>query len=153
MRILVVGGGAREHALVWTLARDGSHELMCAPGNPGIAALARCEPVDAGDPEALLQLARNSAVNLTVVGPELPLSRGIVDVFTADGRTILGPTRAAASLEWSKVFAKDFMARHKVPTAAFRVCPSAADALECSDPRADSSRRDPPACRFLNVVT
>ena len=131
MRILVVGGGAREHALVWTLARDGSHELMCAPGNPGIAALARCDPVDAGDPEALLQFARNSAVDLTVVGPELPLSRGIVDVFTADGRTILGPTRAAAALEWSKVFAKDFMARHKVPTAAFRVCPSAADALDC----------------------
>jgi len=129
MRILVVGGGAREHALAWTLTRDGGHQLICAPGNPGIAELARCEPADAGDPQALLQLARREAVDLTVVGPELPLSHGIVDHFVADGRLILGPTRAAAALEWSKVFAKDFMARQGVPTARFRVCETADDAL------------------------
>ena len=129
MRILVVGGGAREHALAWTLTRDGGHQLICAPGNPGISELARCEPADAGDPQTLLQLARREAVDLTVVGPEQPLSHGIVDHFVADGRTILGPTRAAAALEWSKVFAKDFMARHGVPTAQFRVCETADDAL------------------------
>jgi phosphoribosylamine--glycine ligase len=129
MRILVVGGGAREHALAWTLTRDGGHQLICAPGNPGIADLARCEPADVGDPQTLLQLARREAVELTVVGPEVPLSHGIVDVFVADGRSILGPTRAAAALEWSKVFAKDFMARHGVPTARFRVCETADDAL------------------------
>lgn len=129
MRILVVGGGAREHALVWTLARESGHELICAPGNPGIEGLARCEPVDGGDPPALLQLADREGIDLTVVGPELPLSHGIVDLFTAKGRLILGPTRAAAALEWSKVFAKDFMARHQVPTARFRVCASAEDAL------------------------
>jgi phosphoribosylamine--glycine ligase len=129
MRILVVGGGAREHALVWTLTRDSGHELICAPGNPGIEALARCEPLDAGGPTALLQLAERDDVDLTVVGPELPLSQGIVDLFTAHGRLILGPTRAAAALEWSKVFAKDFMARHGVPTARFHVCQSADDAL------------------------
>jgi phosphoribosylamine--glycine ligase len=131
MRILVVGGGAREHALVWTLTREGGHELACAPGNPGIEAFARCEPADAGDPQALLQVAQRAAVDLTVVGPELPLSRGIVDLFTSHGQAILGPTRAAAALEWSKVFAKDFMARHGVPTAGFRVCRSADAALGC----------------------
>lgn len=123
MKILVVGSGAREHAIAWKLAheRDVS-EVLCAPGNPGIAASARCVPGDAGSPADILALAAREAVDLTVVGPELPLSLGIVDLFAARGRAIVGPTKAAAALEWSKAFAKDFMARHRVPTARFRVC-------------------------------
>jgi phosphoribosylamine--glycine ligase len=130
MRILVIGGGGREHALTWKLRHEGGvSDVVCAPGNPGIAAVARCIPADAADPSELLAIARREHVDLTVVGPELPLSRGVVDAFAADGRRIVGPTRAAAALEWSKSFAKDFMARHGVPTARFRVCDSAGDAL------------------------
>ena len=129
MKIAVIGGGAREHTLVRTLSRNGRHEVMCAPGNPGIEEIARCYPADVSSPAELLALVDRHGVEFTVVGPELPLSRGVVDLFSAAGRPILGPTRAAAALEWSKVFAKDFMARHGVPTAAFRVCQSAAEAL------------------------
>ena len=130
MKILVIGGGAREHALAWKLSREPDVEsVICTPGNPGIASAARCLPADVSAPRALLAIAETQAVDLTVVGPELPLSRGVVDVFTAAGRAIVGPTKAAAALEWSKAFAKDFMARHRVPTAAFRVCESADDAL------------------------
>jgi phosphoribosylamine--glycine ligase len=130
MKVLVVGSGAREHVLAWALARDRSvSEVICAPGNPGIEANARRAPADVANPSELLAIARKEAVDLTVVGPELPLSRGLVDLFTADSRAVLGPTRHAAALEWSKVFAKDFMARHHVPTARFRVCDSADAAL------------------------
>jgi phosphoribosylamine---glycine ligase len=130
MKILVIGSGAREHALAWKLSREpGVDAVICAPGNPGIASDARCLPADVGTPSELLAIAENERVDLTVVGPELPLSRGVVDAFTAAGRAIVGPTRAAAALEWSKAFAKDFMARHRVPTAAFRVCQSADEAL------------------------
>ena len=99
-------------------------EIVCAPGNPGIARLARCVPVDPGDIERLLALALHEQVDLTVVGPELPLSRGIADLFAANGLHLLGPTADAARLECSKVFAKAFMARHRVPTARYRVCES-----------------------------
>jgi len=130
MKILVIGGGAREHALAWKLSRERSvTAVFCAPGNPGIASAARCLDADVGDPVGLLDVARNQAVDLTVVGPELPLSRGIVDVFVADGRAIVGPSQAAAALESSKAFAKDFMARHHVPTAQYHVCESASSAL------------------------
>jgi phosphoribosylamine--glycine ligase len=130
MKILVIGGGAREHAMAWKLSRERSVTgVICAPGNPGIASVARCLDADVGDPAALLALAKSQSVDLTVVGPELPLSRGVVDAFLADGRAIVGPTRAAAALESSKAFAKDFMARHQVPTAAFHVCDSAKSAL------------------------
>ena len=130
MKILIIGGGAREHALAWKLSREPDVEsVICTPGNPGIASAARCFPADVSAPGALLAIAETQAVDLTVVGPELPLSRGVVDVFTAAGRAIVGPTKAAAALEWSKAFAKDFMARHRVPTAAFRVCESADEAL------------------------
>jgi len=130
MKILVIGGGAREHALAWKLSREPDVEsVICTPGNPGIASAARCLPADVSTPGELLAIAETQAVDLTVVGPELPLSRGVVDVFTAAGRAIVGPTKAAAALEWSKAFAKDFMARHRVPTAAFRVCESADEAL------------------------
>jgi phosphoribosylamine--glycine ligase len=123
MKILIVGSGAREHAIAWKLSGErGVRDLVCAPGNPGIASLARCVTVDIGDPNALLTLAEREQVDLTVVGPELPLSRGIVDLFIANGRAIVGPTKAAAALESSKAFAKAFMARHRVPTARFEVC-------------------------------
>jgi phosphoribosylamine--glycine ligase len=130
MKILVIGSGAREHALAWKLSREpGVDAVICAPGNPGIASAARCLPADVSAPAQLLAIAESQGVDLTVVGPELPLSRGVVDAFTAAGRAIVGPTRAAAAFEWSKAFAKDFMARHRVPTAAFRVCESADEAL------------------------
>ena len=129
MRILIAGGGGREHALAWRLARDrGVEAIVCAPGNPGIAAIAALAAVDPADPDALLALAKRERVDLTVVGPELPLDRGVVDRFRAAGRRIFGPPRAAAQLECSKVFAKGFMARHGIPTARYRVCEASAEA-------------------------
>jgi phosphoribosylamine--glycine ligase len=126
MKILVVGGGAREHAFAWKLSRERTVTgVLCAPGNPGIGAVARCIPADPGNPAELLAIARRERVDLTVVGSEVPLSRGIADVFAADHRPIVGPSAAAAALESSKAFAKDFMARHRVPTARFRICDSA----------------------------
>jgi phosphoribosylamine--glycine ligase len=130
MRVLVIGSGAREHALVTRLARDlDPGSLVAAPGNPGMASLARTVSVDVSDIELFLHLVERDAIDLTVVGPELPLSLGIVDRFTDAGRAILGPTKAAAQLETSKAFAKRFMARHGVPTARFHTAESLADAL------------------------
>src|SRR4051812_26495489 len=120
MKIFVIGGGAREHAIVWKLSRERDVTgIVCAPGNPGIAALARCLPADITKPADLLAIARREQVDLTVVGPEVPLSLGVVDLFLANDLAIVGPTRAAAALESSKSFAKDFMARHRVPTAGY----------------------------------
>ena len=130
MRVLVIGSGGREHALAARLAAEpGIDALLCAPGNPGIARCARAVAADPGDVDALARLAAAERIDLTIVGPELPLSRGIADRFAADGRAIVGPTAAAARLESSKAFAKEFMARHRVPTARFRVCRDAAGAL------------------------
>jgi phosphoribosylamine--glycine ligase len=130
MRILVIGGGAREHALAWKLSFEREvTEIVCAPGNPGIAQLARCVRVEPANSADLLTVVRAEQIDLTVVGPELPLSRGIVDLFSSAGHRIVGPSKAAAALEWSKSFAKGFMARHGVPTARFRVCDSPDDAL------------------------
>ena len=129
MRILIAGGGGREHALAWRLAADpGVDALICAPGNAGIARVATLAAVDPADPDALLALAAREAIDLTVIGPELPLDRGAVDRFRAAGRRIFGPPRAAAQLECSKAFAKDFMSRHGIPTARYRVCESSAEA-------------------------
>jgi phosphoribosylamine--glycine ligase len=131
MRILVVGSGAREHALAWKLSGErGVSDLVCAPGNPGIAALARCVVADVSDPASLEAIADRERIDFTVVGPEVPLSRGIVDLFVSKGRPIVGPTKAAAALESSKAFAKDFMARHDVPTARFQICASPEEALD-----------------------
>jgi phosphoribosylamine--glycine ligase len=129
MRVLVVGGGAREHALAARLAAEHDvDEVIAAPGNPGIERVARVVPVDAANTDELVSLARRAQIDLTVVGPELPLSLGIVDRFRAAGRFIVGPTRAAAALESSKAFAKAFLARHGVPTARFQI----ADTLDAA---------------------
>jgi len=131
MRILVIGGGGREHALAWSLTAGRSDvSVVCAPGNPGIAAVATCRPADLTQPLELLGIAEQEEVDLTVVGPELPLSAGVADAFAAAGRLIVGPTRAAAALESSKSFAKHFMARHHVPTARFADCATSNEALE-----------------------
>jgi len=117
-RLLVVGGGGREHALVWKFKRENpALELFAAPGNPGIAELATCVPVAATDIDALLELAVGERIEVTVVGPEAPLAAGIVDRFRERGLAIFGPTRAAASIETSKAFAKTLMTEAGVPTA------------------------------------
>lgn len=126
MRILVLGSGAREHALAAKLASepDVTH-VICAPGNPGIARHLTTAPVDVLDTAAVIRVADRERIDLTVVGPEAPLGNGLVDRFETEGRRAFGPTRAAARLETSKAFAKDFMHRHSVPTARYRVCTSA----------------------------
>jgi phosphoribosylamine--glycine ligase len=130
MKILVVGSGAREHALCWRLSRDpGVTRVICAPGNAGIARQFDTPAVDVADPEALYTLVERERIDLTVVGPELPLAAGVADVFAARGRPIFGPRRVAAQLETSKAFAKDFMRRHHVPTARYRVCDEVQEAL------------------------
>src|SRR5882672_1315034 len=130
MRVLVLGSGAREHALVARLASERDvGEIVAAPGNPGMARLARTLAIDLSDVEGARSLAEREQIDLTIVGPELPLSLGIADRFIDDGRLLFGPTAAAARLESSKAFAKAFMARHGIPTARFRVCESVDDAL------------------------
>ena len=121
MKVLVIGGGGREHALVWKLSQSKRvDEIFCCPGNAGISELARCVDLDQNDHQALLDFVRYEWIDLTIVGPEAPLSAGVVDVFQKDGRKVLGPTRHAAQLESSKVFAKEFMRRHGIPTAEYR---------------------------------
>lgn len=130
MRVLVIGGGAREHALVARLAADRDvGELICSPGNPGIARIARTIPCDISNPDAVLDLVEYEHIDFTVVGPELPLSFGIADRFAAAGRLLFGPTAEAARLESSKAFAKAFMARYGVPTARFHTSDTLDDAL------------------------
>lgn len=122
MNILVIGSGGREHALVWKISQSPlTSRLFCAPGNPGIGSIAECVPINPTDLDGLLRFAVAEKIDLTVVGSEQPLAEGIVDLFVREGLTIFGPTRAAAELEWSKVFAKNFMARHGIPTAACRI--------------------------------
>lgn len=118
MKVLVVGGGGREHALCWKLRQSPLlTELWCAPGNPGIREIARCEPIAVDKIEALVRFAESARIDLTVVGPEVPLSLGIVDAFEARGLRIFGPSAAAARLEGSKGFAKEIMIAAGVPTA------------------------------------
>ena len=129
MRVLVVGYGGREHALVWKLRQSPSvRELFCAPGNPGIAESADCVPIDATNIVELADFAFKTNVTLTVVGPELPLDLGIVDEFRKRNLQIFGPNKAAAQLESSKVFAKEFMKKHGIPTAHFHVASGFDDA-------------------------
>ena len=133
MNVLVVGNGAREHALVSKFANERSVDtVLCAPGNAGIAreSSTRVLPINIADPAAILAIAESEAVDLTVIGPELPLAEGVADVFAAHGRSLFGPTKAAARLESSKAFAKAFMARHRIPTAQFEVCTDSEQALK-----------------------
>jgi phosphoribosylamine--glycine ligase len=134
MKILVVGGGAREHALCWSLSRSSDVEVIyCAPGNPGIAEVADCLPVSSTEIVELADIAEKLRIDLTVVGPELPLSLGIADEFAKRELPIFGPSRLATQIESSKAFAKEFFARHDIPTALAVVCSSAEEARAAID--------------------
>ncbi len=125
MKVLVIGGGGREHALVWSLRKSPAvTEVIAAPGNGGIAQIARCIPVDVSNLHALINIVAIENPALTVIGPEVPLALGIVDELAARGFRVFGPTQAAARLESSKAFAKDFMRHHDIPTAAYALCTS-----------------------------
>jgi len=128
MKVLIFGGGGREHALAWAIAKNPRvTELICAPGNGGMAAIARLAPVSLSDLDAMMQVAVAEQADLTVVGPELPLSLGLVDALRLRGMKVFGPTQAAAMLETSKSFAKRFLQRHQIPTANYAVCSSLAE--------------------------
>ncbi len=128
MKVLIFGSGGREHALAWAVKRsERVTEVVCAPGNGGMAQMARCVPVDLKSVEGMVQLAEAERPELTIVGPELPLSVGVVDALTARGFRAFGPSQAAAMLETSKGFAKQFLQRHNIPTANFAVCSTAAE--------------------------
>lgn len=134
MKILVIGSGGREHALAWKLAQSPlCDKILAVPGNPGIAQVAECVSLPVSTPSALADFARHAAVDLTIVGPEAPLVDGVVDAFRAHGLPIIGPTAAAARLEGSKVFAKQFMAQAGIPTARFRVASNADEARRLPD--------------------
>ncbi|MBN2030913.1 phosphoribosylamine--glycine ligase [bacterium] len=121
MKVLVVGSGGREHALTWKLLQSPKVErIYCAPGNGGIGKIAECIPIDVTDFKGLIHFAQKKKIDLTVVGPELPLTEGIVDRFQEKGLKIFGPNQKAAEIEGSKVFAKDFMAKYRIPTAQYR---------------------------------
>jgi phosphoribosylamine--glycine ligase len=138
MKVLVLGGGGREHALAWAISQSPRvTELVVAPGNGGIAAWGarcripvRCSAVDGTNLEAMLTLALAECPELTVIGPEVPLALGLVDVLEKHGLRVFGPSKAAAMLETSKAFAKEFMQANKIPTAAYSVCASPAEVLE-----------------------
>ena len=132
MKILVIGSGGREHAIIWALQQTSAAplEIYCAPGNAGIAALAKCVPISVDDHDALATFVQTESIDLTIVGPEAPLAGGIVDKFRQLGLEIAGPGKSAARLEASKAFAKDFMARNAIPTAAYQVVQSAAEVDE-----------------------
>ncbi|HWX91026.1 MAG TPA: phosphoribosylamine--glycine ligase [Terriglobales bacterium] len=125
MKVLVIGGGGREHALVWKLRQSPRvTKVYCAPGNGGIAQDAECLAADVKNLESLVAVAQQVQPDLTVIGPELPLTIGVVDEFQRRGWPTFGPTRAAAQLESSKSFAKEFMQRHRIPTAHYAICKS-----------------------------
>src|SRR5208283_1091766 len=125
MKILVLGGGGREHALVWKLAQSArAGKVYCAPGNAGIAEEAECVAADLKSLDSMVALANQIQPDLTVVGPELPLMVGVADEFARRGWRTFGPTRAAAQLETSKSFAKEFLQRHRIPTAHYAICNS-----------------------------
>lgn len=130
MKLLVLGSGGREHAILWSLDQtsDVALELYCAPGNAGIAEIATCKPISLTDHSALIEFVKKEEIDLTIVGPEAPLAGGIVDEFESNRLAIVGPNQAAARLESSKAFAKDFMARHKIPTADYSVVRSVEEA-------------------------
>jgi len=129
MKVLLVGGGGREHALAWHIAQSPLVDVLyAAPGNPGIARHARCLPMSVDDHEAIVRFAGAERIDLTIVGPEVPLVGGLWDRLAAHGLVALGPSAKAAMIEGSKAFAKDLMARHEIPTAAFAIFDDAAQA-------------------------
>jgi len=132
MKILIVGSGGREHAIAWAIEQtlSKSVQLYCAPGNAGISQSAQLVPISVMDLQGLVGFARAEKIDLTFVGPEAPLAAGLVDCFEEAGLPVVGPRASAARLESSKVFAKDFMARNKVPTAAYRVAQSPEEAID-----------------------
>ncbi|MFA5156851.1 MAG: phosphoribosylamine--glycine ligase [Candidatus Omnitrophota bacterium] len=131
MRILIVGSGGREHALVWKIAQSKlCDKIFCAPGNGGISQLAECVEIKADDVAGLLEFARREKIDFTIVGPEVALAAGIVDEFRKHKLKIFGPEKKAAQLEASKIFAKELMAKYGVPTATFRIFDDAAEAKE-----------------------
>ncbi len=123
-KILLIGSGGREHAITWSLAQEGENELLCVPGNAGTASLAGGLDVDVNDHDDLIRVVKKEKVNLTIVGPEAPLAAGVVDRFKAEGLRIFGPTRAAARLESSKLFARNFMREVGIPHPDYRPCRS-----------------------------
>ena len=134
MKVLVIGNGGREHALAWKL-KDSPRvdELFLAPGNPGMAQLGTLVPLKPNDIDQLTEFAIKNAIDLTVVGPEIPLTLGLADAFRAKGLKVFGPSKAAAKLEGSKVEMKEFLRRHNIPTAPFKVFSKSADALAYLD--------------------
>ena len=122
MKVLVIGAGGREHTIVWKLSQSSKvDKIYCCPGNAGISGIAECINVDDNNFDALVNFAKYEGIDLTIVGPEAPLSKGIVDLFEKNGRKILGPNSKAAQLEGSKVFAKDLMRRYGIPSAEYKV--------------------------------
>src|SRR5580692_5929124 len=128
MKVLILGAGGREHALACAVKRsERVTEIVCAPGNGGMAQIARCVPVDLKNLNDMVRVAESEQPGLTIVGPEGPLALGIVDALEARGLRVFGPSQEAARLESSKAFAKQFMKRHQIPTANYAVCTSAAE--------------------------
>jgi len=132
-RILIIGSGGREHAIVWSIKQTSLEpvEIFCAPGNAGIQEIAEVANISVNDLAGLAEFVESQNIDLTFVGPEAPLVDGIVDLFTERGLRIVGPSAAASRLEGSKIFAKDFMARHGIPTAVYRVAEGPEHAIEC----------------------
>jgi len=131
MNVLVIGGGGREHALVWKLSKSPIvDKIYCAPGNGGIASEATCVAIDVLDFVGLVEFAKKNSIGLTIVGPEVPLTEGIVDIFEKEGLAIFGPSKVAAELEGSKAFAKDFMKKYNIPTAEYETFVDAHKAKE-----------------------
>jgi len=134
VKVLVVGGGGREHAIVWKLAKSPQiDELYAAPGNPGIERLATCVNIAAEDIPGLAEFAKKNNIDLTVVGPEAPLVAGIVDEFKNRGLTVFGPDKAAAQIEGSKIFSKNLMKKYNIPTADYKVFEDPKDAISYID--------------------
>ena len=130
MKVLVIGGGGREHAIIWKLAQSKNvSKIYCAPGNGGIADLAECVPIDVMDFEKLTKFARENNIDLTVVAPDDPLAAGAVDAFEANGLRAFGPNKAAALIEGSKSFSKDLMKKYNIPTADYEVFVNSTDAI------------------------
>ncbi len=130
MRILIVGSGGREHAIAYSLSHSPNTEIFACPGNGGISTIAHCHPIPANDINSLLSFAKENKISLTVVGPELPLALGIVDIFEKEGLLIFGPNREASRLEWDKGFAREFMRKYGIPSPDFFVTESPQEAKD-----------------------